>query len=136
VGVKCVEDPDPEAFAARVSPWRDRAPVPTVRVTPPARPAPGRLRQAIATNRELVARWRFVFAREALAGDPGSDADAFFDSRIGYDGLLWLWENDGPTTLIGASPPAGKVIRVAPGYTPPELRGCGYASAAVAGVSR
>jgi predicted GNAT family acetyltransferase len=43
-------------------------------------------------------------------------------------GLAWLWD-DGGTTVAGAS-------RIGPVYTPPAMRGRGYAGALTAHVSR
>ncbi len=53
-------------------------------------------------------------------------------------GRLWMWvdEGDTPRHLTGANPPAFGVARIGPVFTPKEHRGRGYASAAVAEVSR
>ncbi len=53
-------------------------------------------------------------------------------------GRVHLWEDaDGQVVhLTAANAPAHGVARVGPVYTPPEQRGRGYASAAVAGVSQ
>ena len=48
---------------------------------------------------------------------------------------LVLWDDDGPVSLAGYGAPTPNGIRVGPVYTPPELRGRGYASALTAGLT-
>jgi predicted GNAT family acetyltransferase len=48
---------------------------------------------------------------------------------------MLLWDDDGPACLVGWSPRELDIVRIAPVYTPPERRGRGYASAAVAEAS-
>ncbi len=108
----------------------------------PPRTVPGRLRLASPADRGLVCAWLAAFAADAdqQAGRPsGSTPDIatpeYVERRIGQ-GSLSFWEFGGrPVTLVGASPPVFAVSRIGPVYTPPELRGRGYASAAVAEVS-
>src|SRR2546421_9200364 len=50
---------------------------------------------------------------------------------------MWLWDIDGRVvSLSGVSGPTPHGIRVAPVYTPPELRGRGYAGNLVAAASQ
>ena len=53
-------------------------------------------------------------------------------------GWLWFWvtEAGDRVHLTGVSPPSFGVARVGPVYTPPAQRGCGWASNAVAEISR
>ena len=56
-------------------------------------------------------------------------------------GHAWLWvvDPDGaavPTSCTGTAVPVRGVQRIGPVYTPPAFRGRGYATAAVAEVSR
>lgn len=53
-------------------------------------------------------------------------------------GRLWFWvdEKGRPVHLTGANPPSFGVARIGPVYTPPDQRGRGWASNAVAEVSR
>jgi predicted GNAT family acetyltransferase len=52
-------------------------------------------------------------------------------------GLLHLWEVDGvPVHLTGRNPSSYGAARIGPVFTPREHRGCGYAKATVAEVSR
>jgi predicted GNAT family acetyltransferase len=51
-------------------------------------------------------------------------------------GGIFIWDDDGPVSLVGANPPVAGVVRIGPVYTPPEHRRRGYAGHAVAEVSR
>lgn len=104
------------------------------RVRDPARPASGRLRAGGSEDRELLIRWICDFAVEAGLSD-SADADRIVDTRLGR-GLLHLWEDGGPVAMVGDNPPVAGVVRIGPVYTPPALRSRGYASSAVAAVSR
>ncbi|PJN08666.1 GNAT family N-acetyltransferase [Streptomyces sp. CB01635] len=106
-------------------------------LTPP-HPAPaGRHRVATEADRELLVRWRTAFAADA--GTPGgaSGSAEWADERISYGGVT-LWETpDGvPASMAGVTREAAGAVRVAPVYTPEELRGRGYAGAVTAEVSR
>lgn len=108
------------------------------RVIPP-RLVSGQLRDARPADRDLIARWLVAFAQEALGesadlAQAGIVADRWLDAR---ERRLFLWEDDGrPVSLVGVSGETPNGIRVAPVYTPPELRGRGYASACVATVTQ
>jgi RimJ/RimL family protein N-acetyltransferase len=111
-------------------------------VDPP--PVPGRLRAARADEVDLVLRWFDAFAVDAAeqAGhvDPHPNPIETRESIAGRieGGDIWIWDDDSgtPVHLTGFSPANFGVARVGPVYTPPELRGHGYAAAAVAGISR
>ena len=113
-------------------------------LVPPGRVPDGSLRPAELGEAELCRDWFNRFHREAAeqAGHPGTHtaADEFtledMVRRI-EGGRVWLWIDRGvPVHLTGANPPAFGVSRVGPVFTPKEHRGRGYASAAVAEVSR
>lgn len=109
------------------------------------RPVPGRLRPASTHDLDLVEAWHRAFHRDAdeQAGrSPGVVADDRVDrgdlaSRVDA-GRVWLWEDaDGRVVhLTGLNAPAFGAARVGPVYTPPEHRGHGWASAAVATLTR
>ncbi len=113
-------------------------------LVPPASPPPGRLREAGEADVEGCLAWYNAFGAEAdeQAGrsephtGPLIDQDAML-RRI-RRGDVFLWEDgDGAVVhLTGASGPSFGVARIGPVYTPPGRRGRGYASAAVAEVSR
>jgi uncharacterized protein len=101
---------------------------------------PGDPRIATMADRDLVLRWWISFGDEVLhEGGPGRDrAKASVDYRLSSPqaGML-LWEDEGEVVSFagwGGRTPNG--IRVGPVYTPPELRGRGYATAVTAELSR
>ena len=101
----------------------------------PAHPASGRLRVGGPEDRDLVIDWFRAFAAEALPPSTPPITVEFVDRRIGLGGV-YLWDDDGPVslTVVGSRTPNG--ARVGPVYTPPDLRGRGYASACVAAASQ
>ncbi|MEW1774284.1 GNAT family N-acetyltransferase [Streptomyces sp. NPDC086777] len=140
----CADGATAEAFAAA---WARRTGVPAkldelqrlyrlAELTPPS-PAPeGRARVAEASDRELLVRWYEGFVADAgLRG--GREAGEWADFRLSYGGAT-LWETaDGtPVSLAGLTLAVAGQVRVGPVYTPPELRGRGYAGAVTAEVSR
>ena len=106
----------------------------------PSPTTPGSARVATADDREIAVRWFIAFSEEALhEGSPGADqAEAIFDQRVASSssGLLF-WEDGGePVSLAGWGGRTPNGIRVGPVYTPPELRGRGYATALTAELSQ
>jgi hypothetical protein len=105
----------------------------------------GRLRVATEGDLELALEWFLAFraaADEQAGRDSGSSQESAetpesMRRRIAL-GRVWLWVDAAgrPVHLTAANPPAFGVARIGPVYTPPEHRGHGYASAAVAEVSR
>jgi hypothetical protein len=107
--------------------------------------APGALVVATEDDVELVTEWFAAFMGDAdeQAGRPrGASAHEMPDRsemlRRLQSGRLWFWvdETGERVHLTGANPPSFGVARVGPVYTPPAQRGCGWASKAVAEVSR
>jgi uncharacterized protein len=102
--------------------------------------APGEPRLATMGDRELVLRWWIAFGEEVLhEGGPGRDrAEVSVDHRLSsLEAGMLLWEDGGEVVSFagwGGRTPNG--IRVGPVYTPPELRGRGYATAVTAELSR
>ena len=102
------------------------------------RPAPGRARIAEAPDRDLLVAWIQAFSIEAL-GEPMLEAEVYADRWVARLGgrAAWLWEVDGePVSFAGVSGPTPHGIRVGPVYTPPALRGRGYAGNVVASASQ
>jgi predicted GNAT family acetyltransferase len=105
-------------------------------------PAPkGAMRVARAEDRPLLLEWVLAFAAEVLHEGPGDDAarhERSVDARLsGGDAGFALWDVDGrPVSLVGFGGPTPSGIRIGPVYTPPPLRGNGYASALTAQVSQ
>lgn len=135
---------DARAFAER---WREltgqayrpgmRQRIYALETVTPVPGVPGALRKATAADRALLLDWTADFAAEALGAEAASGAERMVDLRLGADGGgFFLWEDGGPVCLVGYGGPTPNGIRIAPVYTPPELRGRGYASAATAAVSQ
>jgi len=103
-------------------------------VMPPA----GRPRAATLADRPLLRTWWRAFTIEAEhhAGPDPDEIERAVDHRLGNDacGFL-LWEDGDVVSLAGYGSPTPNGIRIGPVYTPPELRGRGYATALVAAVS-
>lgn len=102
----------------------------------PPRPAAGRLRAVRAQERELVVDWYLAFVAESEIEEPTAAARRAALSRIERE-LLFVWDDGGEAvSLIGRTVAVAGVPRIGPVYTPPALRGHGYASTAVAALSR
>jgi predicted GNAT family acetyltransferase len=101
----------------------------------PERPAPGRLRKAEPDDLALVSAWRLAFHREALQEDPPENYTEQV-ARLVAAGLIYVWDNDGPVSMLAKTRPTPRGISIGAVYTPPEQRGRGYASAAVAALSQ
>jgi predicted GNAT family acetyltransferase len=83
--------------------------------------------------------WEMAFAAEAhLEVDTEQVRRASLARR--EDGRTFVWSDadadDAPVCLVGHTPMIAGVPRVGPVYTPPEHRSRGYASSAVAALSR
>ena len=100
-------------------------------VRSPENPPAGRLRKATLEESDLANEWAECFVRDTGI-EPGH---AEFGRRLVREGALYFWGDDGPRSMVGVgrSTPHGAGISAV--YTPPERRGRGYASAAVAAVS-
>jgi GNAT superfamily N-acetyltransferase len=98
-------------------------------------PAPaGGTRPAGEADHALLVAWSAAFAAESGAVI-GEDLDAAVRQRIAT-GSFHLWVDRGrPVCFAGASPVVAGMSRIGPVYTPPRLRGRGYASGLVAAVS-
>lgn len=113
-------------------------------VVPPS--PPGRLRLATPEDADLALAWFRAFgaaaAEQAGRDEPHQGPHETFTlddmlERI-EQGVIWFWEDEHGERvhLTGANPPAHGVARIGPVYTPVGHRGRGYASAAVAEISR
>jgi predicted GNAT family acetyltransferase len=107
----------------------------------PVPDAPGASRPASRVDLDLLVDWMIAFGDEVLEeDDPGRvEARQGVRHRLtgGDQGGFLLWEDDGGIVSVsgwGAPTPNG--IRIGPVYTPPALRGRGYATALVAELSQ
>ncbi|MBO0870847.1 MAG: GNAT family N-acetyltransferase [Micromonosporaceae bacterium] len=108
-------------------------------------PVPGRLVVATEDDLDLVAAWFAAFIGDAdvQAGRPRGATEHEAADRTELlrrirAGRLWFWVDEAGERvhLTGASEPSFGVARIGPVYTPPDQRGRGWASNAVADVSR
>ena len=113
-------------------------------LSPPA-PVAGRLAAATEDDVELVTEWFEAFMGDVdeMAGRPRGASAHDVPDREGMlrrirAGTIWFWvdQSGEPVHLTAATPPAFGVARIGPVYTPPSQRGRGWASNAVAEVSR
>ncbi|MEU2777440.1 GNAT family N-acetyltransferase [Streptomyces sp. NPDC007162] len=105
-------------------------------LTDPSPMPEGRARVAGEADRELLIRWYDGFVADA--GLPGGRGGGdWADFRLSYGGVtLWETPEGTPVSMAGVTPTVAGQARVGPVYTPPELRGRGYAGAVTARVSR
>jgi predicted GNAT family acetyltransferase len=92
----------------------------------------GHLRRAVESDTALVTFWLDSFQQEI--GEPApTSRTAEYRIRAKE---LYLWDDGRPRSMAGWSGPTTHGVRVNAVYTPPELRGHGYATATVAALSQ
>lgn len=109
------------------------------RVIPPQRPARGAWRTAEERDRAIIARWLVAFREEADPGSPPpDDPQAIAERWIAQVGrTVYFWEDQGAVVcMVGAGGETPNGVRIGPVYTPPEVRGNGYASSLTAVASQ
>jgi uncharacterized protein len=103
------------------------------KVVPP-QPIGGEMRVAGPRDLDLVTTWIEDFSTES--GVPTARARALGEERI-VNSELFLWVDDGtPCSMAAWSGTTPNGVRIGYVYTPPRLRGRGYASACVAQTSQ
>jgi uncharacterized protein len=103
------------------------------------RPTGGSMRDYTPADRDVAIRWMDEFAAEALVRHgpiPETAADMVDRREQDPDGGLVLWDDGGPVSIAGFGGPTPNGIRIGPVYTPPDLRGRGYASALTAALTQ
>jgi predicted GNAT family acetyltransferase len=95
---------------------------------------PGELTPAGEADRALAVDWFEAFHREATPDAPNEAAAAV--ERFMRAARLFLWRDQVPVALAGVVGQTDNGVRIGPVYTPPAQRGRGYATAAVAALSR
>lgn len=104
-------------------------------VTPPPTPS-GHFRVATLDDLDTITVWDQAFGIEALHQIRNADTsreDALFRIR---QGAIFVWDHAGPVSCAVQGRPTRTGIAIGFVYTPPELRGHGYASACVAALSQ
>ena len=107
----------------------------------PVRPRRAARAPATADDEALLLDWMHEFGDEVLEeGDPGrdeADADRRAPPRRATTRASCSGRTSGePVSVAGWGGPTPNGIRIGPVYTPPELRGRGYATALVAELSQ
>lgn len=94
----------------------------------------GVLRRAEETEVDRIISWATAFRQEAIPSDKSDPAEVVH-RYLGYRGLF-VWDDGGAVsmTAFGGKTPNG--VRVSLVYTPPAFRRHGYATAAVAALTR
>jgi predicted GNAT family acetyltransferase len=102
----------------------------------PVSASSGRPRRAERVDRKLLLGWVGAFLDETAVSADREHMERMVDRRLtAADEGLWLWEDDGPVSMAGFGGATPNGIRIGPVFTPPELRGRGYATALVASLS-
>ena len=106
----------------------------------PVQNVSGEYRVATVNERELLVDWVLAFAAEALnenisRDDYGQVVDRKLENNLTNCLRLW-WDNGQPVAMITSTRPTPNGVCVTWVYTPPDLRGRGYASALTAAISQ
>jgi GNAT superfamily N-acetyltransferase len=101
-------------------------------VTFPSKPATGRLRLALAPDVPVARAWMAGFIREAGMRYVSADSS----ERLIEEQRLYFWVDGEPRCMVGAVRDTPNTTGIGAVYTPPQFRGRGYASVAVATLSQ
>lgn len=97
----------------------------------------GALRPATQAELELGTAWYADFTREAEHNDEPDIARLRQTVQYKIDQQqLYFWIDGEPVSMAGLTRPTAHGIAIGPVYTPPQFRGHGYASSAVARLSQ
>jgi hypothetical protein len=102
-------------------------------VTPIHPGAAGAMRAANAADLDLVWQWLVAFIKEATPNDAPPPRETIEKSLVAGRYFLWTVE-DVPVSMAGIARSTKTLGAIAPVYTPPTLRGRGYAGSVVAGL--
>jgi predicted GNAT family acetyltransferase len=104
-------------------------------VTAPDPPVPGTLSLADFRDNAQLGEWGIAFAVDSGLAHPESAHAAIAHSL--RHRRVHVWDRDGlHVSMVGHNEMVAGTVRVGPVYTPPQLRGRGYATAATAAVSQ
>jgi predicted GNAT family acetyltransferase len=103
-------------------------------ILPDPRRPEGRLRLVREDERDLFEEWIRGFRRDAHLRDPTPATQTA--QRMMEGATAWFFERDGrPVATVAGRADLPGAARIGMVYTPPELRGRGYGSAATAALS-
>lgn len=91
----------------------------------------GTFRVATGADLPTLAQWADAFFNEVGLLNPGDAAREQID-----EGRLYVWEDGRPVSMAAWAGRTGRTVRINAVYTPPELRGRGFASACVASLTQ
>jgi predicted GNAT family acetyltransferase len=95
---------------------------------------PGHFRQARPDDSKLLAAWTELFVADARIPEP-VDASLIVDDAI-KRGRLHVWENGAPVSMAAWTGKTPNGVRINFVYTPRDLRGKGYGTACVKGLTK
>jgi predicted GNAT family acetyltransferase len=95
----------------------------------------GKLRQAQPKDFDLVLEWAKAFDNEEMQDEDGPAVEPNTRRQIA-GGELYLWDDGIPTAMALVTWPTHHGCSLTSVYTPPSLRGRGYASALVGNLSQ
>jgi predicted GNAT family acetyltransferase len=102
--------------------------------------ASGSMRHAGGADRGLLERWMREFSDETVPHERHDDEALrrMIEQRLGEElGGFFIWSDGGePVSFAGAGSRTPNGVRIGPVYTPPALRGRGYATSLVAELSQ
>lgn len=93
----------------------------------------GEARRATREDAPLVIEWQRAFSAEAHA-PMGADIDTATLASIDA-ARIWLWIDGKPRSTASQHPAVGGIVRIGGVYTPPSIRGRGYARRLVHDIS-
>jgi RimJ/RimL family protein N-acetyltransferase len=117
---------------------RFREPIPqqihALRNRPTYPGAPGRPRQVVSDDAHIFADWNACFHQEAVPYDPLISREKL--KRMIDERRHWFWVVNGePVSMAGIARKTRHAAAIAPVYTPPPHRGCGFAGSVTAAVA-
>lgn len=124
--------------AARSAGLEFAVPIPqrihALREPPKFPPAAGRSRQATSADAALLFAWLQAFHREAVPHDPPITAEQADKAAASGRYVLWVVD-DQPVSMAAVARQIQRTAAIGPVYTPPEMRGHGYAGSVTAAVA-
>ena len=103
---------------------------------PPSSSGQAQLRPANQQELDLIARWFYEFTFEIFKSGDVAEARQTAEQRIRAEDVF-VWEvGDQPVSMAMKNRPTRRSMCVSHVYTPPALRGKGYATACVGELSR
>jgi len=105
-----------------------------MRVETVPRPS-GAARRATADDIDWVGAAQHDFIMEVQLPDDAARLRSLIPRRI-EQGQIWIWDDAGAVAFAGWTDAPPDAARIAPVYTPPQVRGHGYATALVAELSQ